>query len=250
MTHEGDPTEDVMAQTCSPERSEAVMPARTEAPPPRRRIVAALPYLLDLVVPLVSYYALTAAGLSSFWALVAGGSLTGVSSVANTIRRRRLDGLGLLVIAEIGLGLALIATTRDPRLVLARGSLYLALAGIWVLASAFTRHPVTIDATRPFAARKGERGLVAFEWLTANSDRFLRIHRRVSAVWGLMFIAYAAVRIVIIYSTTVSRAVSLTEIPGIVAIGICLIVSKRAGTRLEALVGERMAESDADEVRP
>jgi hypothetical protein len=69
------------------------------------------------------------------------------------------------------------------------------------------------------------------------------IHRRLSALWGVMFLGYAVVRVVIIYHTTVARAVSVTEIPGIIAIGICLIASRQAGKRLEALVKERLRES-------
>jgi hypothetical protein len=207
-------------------------------------VIAVLPYLLDFIVPLVAFYALTAAGVSSFWSLTIGGALTGVTSVVNTVRRRRLDGLGLLVIAEIALSLVLIATTRDPRLVLARSSLYLALAGIWVLASAVIRRPVTISTSKGFAAKdNGADGILAVDWLTANSEPFMLIHRRLSALWGVMFLGYAVVRVVIIYHTTVARAVSVTEIPGIIAIGICLIASRQAGKRLEALVKERLRES-------
>jgi hypothetical protein len=207
-------------------------------------VIAVLPYLLDFIVPLVAFYALTAAGVSSFWSLTIGGALTGVTSVVNTVRRRRLDGLGLLVIAEIALSLVLIATTRDPRLVLARSSLYLALAGIWVLASAVIRRPVTISTSKGFAAKdNGADGILAVDWLTANSEPFMLIHRRLSALWGVMFLGYAVVRVVIIYHTTVARAVSVTEIPGIIAIGICLIASRQAGKRLEALVKERLRVS-------
>ena len=219
--------------------------ARPEGQPRRSRdVIALLPHLLDFAVPLVAFYALTGAGLSSFWALTIGGALTGVVSVVNTIRRGRLDGLGLLVIAEIALGLVLIATTRDPRLVLARSSLYLALAGIWVLASAVIRRPVTISSSKAFAAKSnGQDGIIAVDWLAANSEPFLRIHRGLSALWGGMFLLYAVVRVAIIYSTSVSRAVSISEIPGIVAIGICLIVSRQAGKRLEALASERLRDS-------
>jgi hypothetical protein len=221
------------------------MPAVTEGPGRRSRgIVQVLPFLLDLVVPLAAFYALTAAGVSSFWSLIVGGSLTGVISVANTIRRRKLDALGLLVIAEIALSLVLIATTRDPRLVLARNSLYLALAGIWVLASAVIRRPVTISTSKAFAARSGgQPGVAAVDWLAANSAPFMRIHRGLSAFWGVMFLVYAVVRVVIIYHTSVSRAVSITEIPGVIAIGICLIASRQAGKRLEALVVDRLRQS-------
>src|SRR4051794_4514539 len=112
--------------------------------------VGVLPYLLDIVAPLVSYYALTSMGLSPFWALVIGGALTAVVSTVNTIRRGRLDNLGILVIVEIILGLTLDLTVHDARLTLARGSLFIALAGTWVLVNAFTGRPVTVDATKPF----------------------------------------------------------------------------------------------------
>jgi hypothetical protein len=208
-------------------------------------VIAVLPFLLDFVVPLAAYYALTAAGVSSFWSLTIGGALTGIVSVVNTIRRGKIDALGLLVIAEIALGLVLVATTRDPRLVLARSSLYLALAGIWVLASAIIRRPVTVATSKAFAARSdGARGIAAVEWLTANSEPFLRIHRRLSALWGVMFLVYAVVRVTVIYSTSVSRAVAISEIPGIIAIGICLIASRRAGKRLEALANDRLRQAD------
>ena len=59
-----------------------------------------------------------------------------------------------------------------------------------------------------------------------------------------MFLLYAVARVVIIYSTSVSRAVSISEIPGIVAIGICLIASRQAGQRLEALAKERIRQTD------
>jgi len=50
------------------------MPAVTEGPGRRSRgIVQVLPFLLDLVVPLAAFYALTAAGVSSFWSLTIGG---------------------------------------------------------------------------------------------------------------------------------------------------------------------------------
>ncbi len=212
-----------------------------------RGIIGVLPYLLDIIIPLVSYYALTSAGLDSFAALLAGGGLTAIISIVNTIRRGRIDSLGILVIVEIALGLVLDLAVRDPRLTLARGSLFIALAGIWILASTVTGRPVTIDATKPFAAKKGgTNGIIAHEWLAENSTRFVRIHRWLSAVWGVMFLAYAAVRVVIIYNVSMSRAVWLTEIPGILAVAICLIASAQAGKQLEALVFARMDHMSED----
>ena len=206
-----------------------------------RGITGVLPYLLDIIIPLVSYYVLTAVGLSSFWSLVIGGGLTAIVSILNTIRRGRIDNLGVLVIAEIALGLVLDLAVRDPRLTLARGSLFIALAGIWILGNTFTGRPVTVDITKTFAAKKGgKNGIMAFEWLADNSRRFVRIQRSLSTVWGVMFLAYAVVRVAVIFSVSISEAVWLTEIPGIIAAAICLIASARAGKQLETLVNDRM----------
>src|ERR1017187_868069 len=92
-----------------------------------------------------------------------------------------------------------------------------------------------------FAAKKGgKNGIIAFEWLAGNSRRFVRIQRSLSTVWGVMFLAYAVVRVVVIFSVGISEAVWLTEIPGIIAVAICLIASARAGKQLETLVNDRM----------
>jgi hypothetical protein len=210
-------------------------------------ILGVLPYLLDIIVPLVSYYMLTAAGLSSFWSLVAGGGLTAIVSILNTIRGGRIDNLGILVIAEIALGLALDLAVHDPRLTLTRGSMFIALAGIWILVSTFSGSPVTVNVTKTFAAKKGgKNGIIAFEWLADNSRRFVRIQRSLSTVWGVMFLAYAVVRIVIIFSVGISEAVWLTETPGVIAVVICLIASARAGGQLETLVNNRMEHMSGD----
>src|SRR6266536_3546395 len=99
----------------------------TETPTgrPIHVLLRLLPYALDVVLPIASYAVLTSLGVSTFWALVVGGLLTAVTSVVNTVRRRRLDKLGGLVLLEVALGLVLDFVVRDPRLMLARGSLYL-----------------------------------------------------------------------------------------------------------------------------
>jgi hypothetical protein len=43
-----------------------------------------------------------------------------------------------------------------------------------------------------------------------------------------------------VFSVSISEGVWLTEIPGIIAVVICLIASARAGKQLETLVNDRM----------
>ena len=221
----------------SPNRSAATHSERHHQGPQRspdgqprqpRAIVAALPYLLDFLVPLTAFYALTAAGLSSFWSLTIGGALTGVISVVVAIRRGKLDGLGLLVIAEIALGLALIAITRDPRLVLraARCTWRWPGSGCWPARPSGARSRSTpARRSRPGATARAE---------SRRSTGWRRIPRRSCAFTGGFRPSGAGCSCStrwcgwsIIYSTSVSRAVSISEIPGIVAIGICLLASGR-----------------------
>ena len=224
----------------------------TETPArPYDGLVRLLPYGLDIVLPLASYAMLRALGASTFWALVAGGLLTAAATAVNTIRRRRLDRLGALVLSEVTLGVVLDFVIRDPRLILARASLYLAIGGVWVLVNVFTARPLTVDACKPWAAKHGRPAVTAYEWAAANSPAFLRIQQALSLAWAAAFIGYAVLRVVIIYSaSSVGQSMWLNEIPGIVAYGICLLISARAGRRLAGIVDARLAETSAATTPP
>src|SRR4030095_6542208 len=104
------------------------MPTRPAPPPAPSRWRALLPTLLDLVIPTAGYFLLHWAGLSDVWALTIAGAVTALHAAVITIRRGRLDALGLLIVAEIAVSVALTVITQDPRLVLARPAVYLAVA--------------------------------------------------------------------------------------------------------------------------
>ena len=75
-----------------------------------------------------------------------------------------------------------------------------------------------------------------------NSREFIRIHRIISGVWFLVFLVYAVLRLVIIYSVhDIKESVWLTEVPGVVGIVICMFASARAGNRLEKIVDAQQA---------
>src|SRR5438874_10824041 len=105
------------------------------------------------------------------------GLLHPANTVANSVHSHSLNRLGALVLFEVALGLVLDFVIRDPRLMLARGSLYLAVGAVWVLVNVFTTRPLTVDAAKPMAARHGPRVTAAYEWCAANSPVFLRIPR-------------------------------------------------------------------------
>ena len=137
---------------------------RQPAPPAAAtRLRALLPILLDLVIPTAGYFLLHWAGLSDVWALTVAGSATAVNAAVTTVRRGRLDALGLLVVAEIAVSVALAASTGDPRLVLARPAVYLAVAGVVNLISCVAGRPLSYTGAAPMATKGDPQRAVAYE---------------------------------------------------------------------------------------
>jgi hypothetical protein len=158
----------------------------TQAAPPAApsRWRALLPTLLDLVIPTAGYFLLHRAGLPDVWALTIAGSATGVNALVHTIRRGRLDVLGLLVVAEIAVSVVLVVVTADPRLILVRPAVYLAVAGLVNLVSCFAGRPLSYTASTPMATKGDPERAIAYERAWHHSPELRRIHRQLTAAIG------------------------------------------------------------------
>jgi hypothetical protein len=146
-----------------PPREEQPMTTQAAPPAATSRLRDLLPTLLDLVIPTAGYFLLHWAGLPDVWALTIAGSATGVNALVNTIRRGRLDALGLLVVAEVGVSVVLLAVTADPRLILVRPAVYLAVAGVVNLVSCFAGRPLSYTASTSTATKGDPERAVAYE---------------------------------------------------------------------------------------
>lgn len=205
------------------------------------KLRAAAPLLADIVIPVAGYYLLHALGLDDFWALTVSGLATGLNAVVNTIRRRRLDGLGLLVVIELALSIALLFTTRDPRIVLIKPSFYIAVGGLYALVSCFAGRPLVYYSAMPFATRGDVKRLDAYELSWAGSPAFRRIMRTLTVVWAAAFLVDAVVRVVIVYHfgpDQVNRSLLLSQVPSIVLF-LAAIVTTRLRVRSLRRIVER-----------
>src|SRR4029453_4131175 len=189
------------------------MTTRPAPPPATSRWQALLPTLLDLVIPTAGYFLLHWAGLADIWALTTPAAATPHTAAVPTIRGGRLDALGLLVVAEIAVSIALTVITEDPRLLLARPAVYLAVAGVVNLLSCVAGRPPSytppaLVAGRPLSstaatpmATKGEpERALAYERAWHHSPELRRIHRQLTAGIGVALVAYAVIRVLIVYS--------------------------------------------------
>ncbi|GAA1983770.1 VC0807 family protein [Amycolatopsis minnesotensis] len=165
------------------------------------KLRATLPLLLDLVVPIGGYFLLSKAfGVDEFWALAISGTATGIATAVNTVRARKVDAFGLLILLELALSLVVLAVTDDPRIILLKPGFLIGVAGIYALVTCFTGKPLVYESGKPFATKGDPAMLAAYERAWDRSALMRRTMRAVTAVWAAAFLVDAVVRTVIVLS--------------------------------------------------
>ena len=159
-----------------------------------------------IVVPLVAYYALRAAGASIWLALAAGAVLPAAGTVAGLARHRHTDRMGLLMVAALLLSTVLSLATGSPRALLARDGILTAAWGCYMYASMLAARPVTFVIARPLLegrrvydpASRGWARPAPQTWdeLWQRLPRFRRIWRVCTVIWGTAILADAVIRVV------------------------------------------------------
>src|SRR6516225_7261313 len=111
--------------------------------PNRNRFVdLAMIAVFDIAGPLVAYSMLRSAGQSTVTALILSGAFPALGVIIGLIRHRRVDTIGVLVLAGIAVGTVLGLLSGNPRLVLVEGSVPTAVFGLLCLGSLWARRPL------------------------------------------------------------------------------------------------------------
>jgi hypothetical protein len=194
-----------------------------------------IPYIVDVVGPFIAYAIVHWLGAPAFWALTAGGLVAATSTAINTVRRG-LDSVGMLVLLEILVSIALLVLIHDERLMLIRPSFYTLVAAVYLLYTAAVGKPLTFEAARPIATKGDPSRNASYDQAWATSPEFRRIHTMVTTGFGVALIADSILRVVIVYTTPVDRSMWLSNVPHTVAMILFLVVSAMAGRRFKKLV--------------
>lgn len=130
----------------------------------------------------------------SFVALICAAVPPLVENVWTVLRRRRLDALGALVLAGIGLGLLMITLGGGPRLLLVRESLITGGIGAAFLGSVPLPRPLVFYLGREAVAGEDPESLESWyeAWTLASVRRGIRV---ITLGWGLGLVLEATVRI-------------------------------------------------------
>ena len=204
------------------------------------------PYLFDIVGPFAAYFVVQAFGAAGLWAMTAAGTAAALSTAVNTMRRKKLDAVGTLVILEILASIAVMIWVRDPRLMLIRPSVYTGIAAIYLGFSAFVGKPLTYPGSRVMAARGGPARIAAYERAWDNSPGFRRMHRAITFTFGVCLAVDSVLRIVVVYRAPLERAAWLSNVPHLTAMVLMIIASAVAGRTFARYVDREMETGSAD----
>ncbi|MET8770830.1 VC0807 family protein [Streptomyces sp. NPDC004658] len=188
------------------------------------------PLLIDVALPLGSYYLFKdALGTSTFAALAWSSVVPAVRTVWGLVRERRTNALAGLILVVNVVSLLLSFVSGDPRLMLAKDSGVSSTVAIGILVSVLLGKPMMTAGMKPFVVKGDAAREAAWQRLmsgaAAESAAFRSRERVFSVVWGLALLAECVVRIVGAYTIPVDTMVWLGSVILLVTMVIGFVVS-------------------------
>ncbi|MFI9453650.1 VC0807 family protein [Amycolatopsis sp. NPDC052450] len=186
--------------------------------------------LWDVALPLAAYYGLRLAGQSEQVSLLAGAVVAAARIAWVAVRDRSFDGFAALLAGVLGVGLVLSLVSGDAKFLLLKESFATATAAIVLLVSCFSRTPMVLVAVRAGsnAAKRAE-----IDRLTAEVPAFRRAFTRMSAVWGVVLLLEAAVRVPLVYTLSADVMNALSVVLLIAVIGGLSLWSVRYAEKIQ-----------------
>lgn len=206
-----------------------------------------LSLVLEIVVSIGGYYALRAVGVDVFWSLVLPGIAVAIVAIVATVRRRRVDMLGLLVLFEVAASLSLVLVTRDPRIAAIRGSVYVSIGGLFCLSTLLRKRPMTEATTSSLASFGDPLRVRAFELAWREVPRYRLLQRVQTAGIGLVLIIGSAIQVGILYAYPVSDVAHAINVANVVST--VMWIAAIAVSILLVLPEKRIIESIVDRLQ-
>jgi hypothetical protein len=181
---------------------------------------ALTPLLVDVGVPLGSYYLLHSGFGLSVWLSLALSSIgPAVRAVFGLAAERRLNALAVLMLAVNLAGIAVSFLTGDPRAMIAKDSAISSVIAFAILGSVVARRPLMSAGLRPFMTQGTPERTAAWDRLAADSARFRRFELLYSTIWGVALLADCAARLVGAYTLPVTTMVWMSTVLTLSAVG-------------------------------
>ncbi|MFF1708364.1 VC0807 family protein [Streptomyces sp. NPDC058252] len=202
-----------------------------------------LPLILDVAVPVGSYYLLkNAFGMSTMAALGWSSVVPAVRTAWSAVKERKVNALAGLILFVNVVGLLLSLVAGDPRLMLAKDSGVSSAIGIGILVSVKLGRPMMTAGMKPFLIKGDAAKNAAWDRLVAGSPRFRKAERVFSLVWGVVLLGECVLRIVGAYTLPIDTMVWLGTVVMITSMAVAFLLSGRfAVVPMEKMLEEELA---------
>jgi len=187
-------------------------PTSNPQPPGNFSYMQMLPTLVfDVALPIVLFNVLTRYGVPTLWALVAGGLSPAVNNLRLWAKSRRIEPLGIIVIAFLAAGTAASLISGSVFFALIKDSFLTATFGFICLGSLFAARPLLFYINRQFVAGDDP---VRLEWWNGlwELPDFRAAMRLVTAVWGIAYLLEALLRVVLALVLSPAQVVTISPI--------------------------------------
>ena len=204
-----------------------------QSAPAGPRLRGFLPFLfLDIACPYLTYQYLQhhAPGMSQTTALVLSGVFPALANVISIVRSRAVDIIGVMVLLGIAVGAVGAALGGGPRLVLLRESFVTGAVAILCLGSLAAPRPLLFYIGRDFSTGHDPARVAQFNalWYNPGAPHVFRV---MTAVWGIGWLAEVALKVLIVYSLSIPRALVVGPISSAaITIGLILWTVRYART--------------------
>jgi hypothetical protein len=186
-----------------------------------------LPLILDIGLPLGSYYLLkNAFGVDTITSLVVSGLVPAARTIWTTVRAGKPDQFALAVLVLTIVSIPVTLLTGSPTFMLAKDGLGTGALGIYVVVMALRGQAVMANGFKPFIADSAAKAR-AWNDMAVASPEFRRLLVRANLVWGFGFLIEVVLRLLIVFTLPFDTAVWATNIPLFAAIIGCSIVQRR-----------------------
>ncbi|MGN5380698.1 VC0807 family protein [Streptomyces lasalocidi] len=136
---------------------------------------------VDIVLPLVVFYAARALGAGQAPALLLSGAPPALRLLYGAVRHRRIDGVDLFFTVLLSAAASVTLLGGGPRVLLFKDAALSLVVGIWVLGTGFTRRPLAFQLGQRLHRGPTARARAGF-W--EDSAEFRRALRVLTLAWG------------------------------------------------------------------
>ncbi len=177
--------------------------------------------LVDVVVPVATYYLFRALDQSQTVSLLAATIASALRNVQVIVKQRAVDGFAAFMFVILTAGLIASFWTGDPRFMLLKGAVGGLVAGLAFSASSLVRRPLTFEVAKRLAGDEHSRADLRRGW--QESVAFRRGMHLMTQAWGIGLIADAVISFVLIYALPIDVSVvamTVLKVVTFVALGV------------------------------